>query len=77
MHVKVRLHGDVTKYLPDGRDTGEFEINEAATVRTIVDQLGLTRQEYVLFAVNGETAGIDTPLRPGDVLECVAPISGG
>jgi sulfur carrier protein ThiS len=76
MRVTVRLHGEPSRLL-DGRDTAEVEVPEGSTVRAVLERLGLVRHEFWLHAVNGAVAQPDTPLQPGDLLECVAPMSGG
>jgi sulfur carrier protein ThiS len=77
MRVTVRLHGEVSKYLQNGKDTTEIETADGTTVQAILEELGLPSREFVLLAVNGSAVSPDTPLRPGDILECVAPMSGG
>lgn len=77
MRVTVRLHGELTRYLQDGRDRAELEVADDSTVRAVLAHLGLPEHEYWLHAVNGAVTNVDTPLHPGDVLECVAPMSGG
>ena len=77
MRVTVRLHGELTHYFEDGYDRAELDVADDSTVRTVLARLGLPEREYWLHAVNGAVAKIDTPLKPGDLLECVAPMSGG
>jgi sulfur carrier protein ThiS len=77
MRVTVRLHGEATRYLRNGRDVDDLEVADGSTVHAVLTQLGLSREEFWLHAVNGTVAPADTPLRPGDVLECIAPMSGG
>jgi len=77
MRVTVRLHGEPSRLFTGGRDTAEVEVPEGSTVRTVLERLGLARHEFWLHAVNGAVAQPDTLLRPGDLLECVAPMSGG
>ncbi len=77
MQITIRLHGEASRYLANGRDTAALDVPDGATVASVLDGLGMPRQEYWLLAVNGHVARPDSPLRPGDLVECVAPMSGG
>ncbi|MFN8556678.1 MAG: MoaD/ThiS family protein [Dehalococcoidia bacterium] len=77
MRVTVRLHGEYTHLLGNGRDRGDVEAPEGATVRELLALLGLPREEFWLNAVNGAVVPPETTLCAGDTLECVAPMSGG
>lgn len=77
MRVTIRLHGELTHYLDGGRDRAEVEAVEGSTVQAVLDTLGLPSREFWLLAVNGAVARADTRLNPGDLIECVAPMSGG
>ncbi len=77
MTVTVRLHGEPSRYLGTGSDIARLEVGEGATVHSVLTGLGLPEREYWLLAVNGHVARPHDTLRDGDLLECVAPMSGG
>lgn len=77
MHVSLRLHGELSRYLDGNRDRAEVDVPEGSTIASVLTTLGLPHQQFVMHAVNGAATPIDTPLNPGDILECVAPMSGG
>lgn len=75
-----------------GRDQEELEVPEGATcldvVRSIADRYGEALRRYLFdesgalrrslaIALNGERVSPETPLREGDTVVVIPPISGG
>ncbi len=77
MNVTVRLHGEPSRYLGTGTDRAALQVAEGATVHSVLAGLGLPEREYWLLAVNGHVARLEDALHDGDLIECVAPMSGG
>lgn len=82
MTVRVRLFAILRERA--GRDSLEIELDEGATVAEAIDRLSEHEPLAELFAampmqlaVNREYADAETPLRAGDELALVPPISGG
>ncbi len=76
MHVRVRLFA----MLRERAGAGEVELDlpEDAVVRDALERVGeLTNGVPVVMAVNHEYADAATPLRPGDELALIPPVSGG
>ena len=77
MQVTISLIGETTRSLANGVSKARVEAAEGVTIAALLAQLGLPDNEFLLQAVNGTTAAADTILHDGDLLECVAPMSGG
>ncbi len=66
-----------------GADAVHLELPDAATVsdlrRALLSKLPALdgMSNLLLFAVNGEYAGDQTPLPPGAEVACIPPVSGG
>ena len=76
MRVSVRLFAGLRERA--GEDQIELELPEAASVGDALAALAsLTGGIRVVMAVNREYADASTPLRPGDELALIPPVSGG
>ncbi len=82
MTVRVRLFAALREQA--GSDSIEIELGEGATVADALDRLaaasplaGLLERLPVAMAVNRDYASPETPLRAGDELALIPPISGG
>ena len=76
MHVKVRLFA----VLRERAGTGELELElpDGARVADALDRVvALTEGVPVVMAVNQDYAEATDPLRPGDELALIPPVSGG
>lgn len=62
-----------------GQKKGEFivELPDNASVRNLVERLGVKSPENLLVIVNGRVPPADTPLSHGDQVMIVYPLSGG
>lgn len=76
MRVTVRLFAGLRERA--GAPTVEVQLPDEATVADALAALaGVTGGVTVVLAVNREYATGDTPLRPGDELALIPPVSGG
>lgn len=76
MEVAVHLHGNLRRFLPEGRDRTVLEVAPATTIEGLLASLGAHRDTW-LVAVNGVTVERDHVLQPGDQLDCFEPVAGG
>lgn len=79
MVVSVRLHTTLRRETPEGVvDRLSLELSPGATVRTVVEALGISlRDDAILLVVNGKTADVDTPVADGDEVRLIPAMSGG
>lgn len=79
MRVSVTCFGAVREYLPEGTagNRAEVEIDEGATVGTLVDRLAAPRRLIFSLLVDGTQASIDAELRDGSEVTLMPPFSGG
>ncbi len=76
MHVTVRLFAGLRERA--GTDQVQLELPEGARVGDALGEMAaLTTGLPVVMAVNREYADSDQPLRPGDELALIPPVSGG
>lgn len=79
MVVTVRLHTTLRRETPQGIvDRLQLDLEEGATLRTVVDSLGISlRDDAILLVVNGRIAEATTPLAQGDEVRLIPAMSGG
>ncbi len=76
MTVTVCMHGNLRRFMPEGRDRAELDVPEGATVESVLASLGAER-DTSLVAVNRTMAERDAVLRAGDVVDCFEPVAAG
>jgi sulfur carrier protein ThiS len=76
MTVTVHMHGNLRRFMREGRDRAAIEIAEGATVDMLLQSLGAEKDTW-LVAVNGATVERDVVLQPGDLLDCFEPVAAG
>lgn len=74
--VTVRMHGNLRRFLPEGRESVSVDVGEGATVEGLLKALKAERDAW-LVAVNGAVVERSTPLCAGDLVECYEPVAGG
>jgi len=62
MSVTVHMHGNLRRFLPEGRDRTTMQVAPAITIEALLTALG---------------AEADTWLVAGDLLDCFEPVAGG
>ena len=76
MTVTVHMHGNLRRFMPDGRDRMVVDLPEGTTVDAFLVSLGAERDTW-LVAVNGRTVERDHRLASREVLDCFEPVAGG
>ena len=76
MSVTVHMHGNLRRFLPEGRDRTAMEVAPATTIEALLTALGAERDTW-LVAVNGAACEKDRVLQEGDRLDCFEPVAGG
>jgi len=63
-----RFYEELNDFLAPGRRRREFSVHcaRAATTRHMIEALGVPHTEVELVLLNGESVGLDVPLRDGD-----------
>jgi sulfur carrier protein ThiS len=76
MTVTVHMHGNLRRFMPEGRDRMAMEVRMGTTIEGLLISLG-AEQDTWLVAVNGATVDKDRVLAPGDLLDCFEPVAAG
>lgn len=76
MTVTLHMHGNLRRFMPDGRDRTTMELDAGTTIGTLLTSLGAERDTW-LVAVNGTTVDKERVLEAGDLLDCFEPVAAG
>ena len=76
MTVTVHMHGNLRRFMPDGRDRVAMDVATGTSIETLLVSLGAERDIW-LVAVNGTTVERGRVLGPGDQLDCFEPVAAG
>jgi sulfur carrier protein ThiS len=76
MSVTVHMHGNLRRFLPEGRDRTTMEVAPAITIEALLTTLGADGDTW-LVAVNGAVCEKDRVLQDGDLLDRFEPVAGG
>ena len=79
MKIEVALFATLSKYLPPGAQNRRavIEVKDGATVRDILNQLGIPADFPNILLVNGRQAPEHTVLKDGETLSVFPPLAGG
>ena len=80
MQITVRLLSGMRKYLPNagtGIDTCELDMNDGATVGTLLEHLNIPREKPKTILINRSFADVSRELNEGDTVSVFEPVSGG
>ncbi len=79
MRIEVALYAGLSQYLPPGAQNrrAALEVRDGATVREVMDQLGMPPDIPGIPVVNGMRAEADTVLKDGQALAIFPPLAGG
>jgi molybdopterin synthase sulfur carrier subunit len=77
--IEVRLFATLTAFLPPHSREGAalLDVSPGSTVRDVVRGLGIPADLERVCLVNGDDAGPERVLQPGDVLTVFPPLAGG
>lgn len=76
MRVTIHMHGNLRRFMPEGRDRMAMDLEAGTTIEAFLTSLGAERDTW-LVAVNGITVDQDRVLVPGDLLDCFEPVAAG
>jgi len=79
MKVEIALYATLSKYLPPGAQNRRavIEVKDGATVREVMNQLGIPPDLPNMLLVNGRQAPEGTVLRDGETVSVFPPLAGG
>ncbi len=79
MHVTVRLHATLKKFLPPGSNgnAAALELPEGATVADAIDRLGIPPGHAKMMVSGDEYLELTTVLRDGQEINLFPPLAGG
>ncbi len=77
MRVAVKAYGNLRRYLQTGVGEAEVEVADSATVRDLLEQLGIPVGDAWRISLNGDLVSDDQPLHDGDRLRLFPVVSGG
>ncbi len=74
MEIKVRLFATLRENR--GKEL-MIKISDGNTVKEIISELGIAKEEVAILLINGRDGLLDTPLKEGDVVSIFPPVGGG
>jgi sulfur carrier protein ThiS len=74
--VTVHMHGNLRRFMPEGRDRMAMDVPAGTTIGALLASLGAERDTW-LVAVNRTTVDRDRVLAAGDELDCFEPVAAG
>ena len=77
MNISFRLFANLRAFSPSTDGSGELDLAEGSTVRTVTDVLGIPPETERVILLNGHHAKEDTLLSEGDSLTYFPPMTGG
>ena len=79
MRIEVALYAGLTQYLPSGTRNHRaiLEVRNGATVREVMDQLGMPPDIRGIPVLGGKQAAADAVLKEGETLAIFPPLAGG
>jgi molybdopterin converting factor small subunit len=79
MKIQVALYATLSKYLPPGAENRRavIEVKDGATVREVMNHLGIPADFPNILLVNGRQAPDAAVLKDGETLSVFPPLAGG
>jgi sulfur carrier protein ThiS len=79
MKIEVALYATLARYLPPDAQNrkASIEVKDGATVREVMNQLGIPQDLPNILLVNGRQAPEDAILKDGETLSIFPPLAGG
>lgn len=77
MRVHVALFGTYRSRFPETRGRRSLDLPDRATVRDLLERLGIVLDSGSLLAANGKAVGPEHPLQDGERVEVFSPMGGG
>jgi sulfur carrier protein ThiS len=76
MSVTVHMHGNLRRFMREGRDRMTMEVTPGTTIGALLASLSADRDIW-LVAVNSIACEQDRILQDGDLLDCFEPVAAG
>ena len=76
MTVTVHMHGNLRRFMPEGRDRVAMELTAGTTIEALLVSLGAADDTW-LVAVNDAACEKGRVLQTGDRLDCFEPVAAG
>ncbi len=76
MSVTVHMHGNLRRFMPEGRDRTTMEVAPGTSIEVLLASLGADRDTW-LVAVNGVACEQRRILQDDDLLDCFEPVAAG
>lgn len=76
IRIKVHMHGNLRRFLPEGVASVHLELPEGAVVSDVISRLG-AQHEIGVAAIDNEAVPLSACLRDGVSLEFFSHIEGG
>jgi len=73
--INLRLFATLTQYLPESHET--FQVDRGTDIDTLIQILGIPKDETKLIFVNGKKQEPAYMLEPGDRVGIFPPVGGG
>ena len=77
MKVTVQFFGDLRKYLREGQEVIELEMEAGGTIEGLLQQLGIEEGEVWVVSLNGNIVDEASSLREGSKIMVFPPFGGG
>lgn len=77
MQVTVRLHGNLKRYYRGLGTDARLELPDGATVRALIDRVGIPEAEWWMVVVDDRVVEEGAPLHEGALVEVMEPVAGG
>jgi molybdopterin converting factor small subunit len=74
--VTVSVYANLREYT-GGQATVEVDLPDGATIRTVIDHLGIPAEQTRIVFVDHRAAGLDDALRSGQRIDLFSAIGGG
>lgn len=74
MRISVKCYATLRGYQPEA---GVLEVGEGASVHTVLQRLGLPRDQAKVVFVNGRHATLDQIVKEGDKIALFPSVGGG
>ena len=73
--ISVKLFATLSKHTPTSAD--KYPVEPGTTIRVLMDQLGVPKDEVKLIFINGVKGDLSSSLKNGDRVGIFPPVGGG
>ncbi len=76
IEVLLRMHGNLRRFLPEGRASVRLSVPAGSTVQHLIERVGAEHDVW-LAAIDGRPVPFSRSLVAGESIDCHEPIEGG